>query len=205
VFFPPRNNVTRFLRNISAATVFIVGLTLIANAQESGRIKGTVKVPSGTPAAGFEVVITNQVTRRIHRTRSRSDGSYSIRLPPGAYRIALAPPNVAQFDKDKNYGDFAIPKGDTLENVIVEPGKDVVIDIVIAPPSPAAAAQVPDRRESPDRWRIIFRSTIATAIAARVVVIFPSKRGDGGIPTIKVFLKVITRLKAISCSWFCLR
>ena len=156
MFFPPRNNVTRFLRNISAATVFIVGLTLIANAQESGRIKGTVKVPSGTPAAGFEVVITNQVTRRVHRTRSRSDGSYSIRLARGAYRIALAPPNIAQFDKDKNYGDFAIPKGDTLENVIVEPGNDVVIDIVIATPSPDAAAQAPDRRESPDRWRIIF-------------------------------------------------
>jgi len=135
--------------------VFVVALALNATAQESGRITGTVRVASGAPTAGVDVVITNQVTRRVYRTRSSSDGTYSVRLPQGAYRITLAQPSVAQFDKDKNYGDFAIPRGDTLENVIVEPGKDVVIDIPLAPPTDTAA-QAPDRRETPDRWRIIF-------------------------------------------------
>jgi hypothetical protein len=31
----------------------------------------------------------------------------------------LDQPHVAVFDKDKSYGDFAIVRGDTLENLIV--------------------------------------------------------------------------------------
>lgn len=123
-------------------------------AQETGRIRGHVTVPSGTPSAGVEIVFTNQVTRRVYRTRSGPDGSYEKRLSQGAYRITVTQPAVAQFDKDKNYGDFTIVRGDTLENVIVEPGKEVLIDIVLAPPG--ETVQAPDRRETPDRWRIIF-------------------------------------------------
>jgi hypothetical protein len=52
-------------------------------------------------------------------------------LPPGAYRITVAPPFSAKFEKDKNYGEFAIPRGDALENVIVEPGKDTNIEIQV--------------------------------------------------------------------------
>src|SRR5262245_21536181 len=97
-----------------------IALPAITAAQESGRIRGTIHGASGSPSANVGVVITNQVTRRVHQTRSSSDGTYSIRVPQGAYRITLSQPNVAQFDKDKNYGDFAIPRGDTLENVVVE-------------------------------------------------------------------------------------
>ena len=57
------------------------------------------------------------------------------------------------FDKDKNYGDFAIVKGDTLENVIVEPGKETTVDIPLAPPQDTTSTQ---RRETPDRWRVEF-------------------------------------------------
>jgi Carboxypeptidase regulatory-like domain len=148
-------NVIRYFRNILAATMLMLSLSIISLAQESGGIRGHVRVSSGAPSAGVDVVIINQVTRRVHRTRSRADGTYSIRLSPGAYRIGLTQPRVAQFDKDKNYGDFAIARGETLENVIVEPGKDTTIDIVVAPPADQTGPP-PDRRETPDRWRIIF-------------------------------------------------
>ena len=124
-------------------------------AQQSGRLKGVVRTAAGAPAPGAVVVVTNQVTRRVHRTRSDADGSYSLSLPAGAYRLSLDQPNTAQFDKDKNYGDFAIVRGDTLENVVVEPGKEILVDIAIAPP-PTGAAPEPQRRETPDRWRIAF-------------------------------------------------
>src|SRR5215218_6179522 len=128
---------------------------LWAFAQESGRLKGVVRTPTGAPASGVVVVVTNQVTRKISRARTNTDGSYSLSLPAGAYRISLDQPNTAQFDKDKNYGDFAIVRGDTLENVIIEGGKETVIDIAVAP-SPTSATPAPPRRETPDRWRITF-------------------------------------------------
>jgi hypothetical protein len=147
--------VTRLVRNISTATLLTIALTITSNAQQSGKITGHVRAASGAPAGGVEVIAINQVTRRVYRTRTRPDGSYSVRVPQGAYRIALAAPHTAQFDKDKNYGEFAIARGDTLENVIVEPGKDISLDIVLAS-KPDTVPAPPDCRETPDRWRILF-------------------------------------------------
>ncbi|HEY8227983.1 MAG TPA: carboxypeptidase-like regulatory domain-containing protein [Pyrinomonadaceae bacterium] len=146
---------TRLAPKIPTLILLVITLAVSSNAQESGRITGHVRAQSGAAAAGVEITITNQVTRRVYRTRSRPDGSYSVRVPQGAYRVALAAPHTAQFDKDKNYGEFAIARGDTLENVIVEPGKEVSLEIVVAPQE-AAAGETPDRRQKPDRWRIIF-------------------------------------------------
>ena len=147
---------SRHFIQISAFVLLTFALSVVdARAQESGRIRGVVRLSAGTPAAGVVVISTNQVTRRVSRTRTGADGSYRFRLPAGAYRIQLAPPSVAQFDKDKNYGDFAIPRGDVLENLIVEPGKEIIVDIPVAPPT-ADKTMTMDQRETPDRWRVIF-------------------------------------------------
>ncbi|HJP91548.1 MAG TPA: carboxypeptidase-like regulatory domain-containing protein [Pyrinomonadaceae bacterium] len=138
-----------------ALTLLIMVSCLSVCAQSSGRLKGVVRNSSGAPAAGVVVVISNQVTRKIKRIQTSGDGSYSVQLPPGAYRISLDQPNIAQFDKDKNYGDFAIARGDTLEDVIIEPGKQTVVDIPLAAPQTGQPA-APLRRETPDRWRILF-------------------------------------------------
>ena len=124
-------------------------------AQRSGQLKGVVRTSAGAPASGVAVIVTNQVTRNVRRVRTSNDGSYSVELPAGAYRLALDQPNIAQFEKDKNYGDFAIVRGDTLENVIIEPDKETVVDIPLAPPQ-TGEATAPQRRETPDRWRITF-------------------------------------------------
>ena len=115
---------------------------LSAFAQQSGRLKGVVRTSAGGPAAGITVIVTNQVTRKIKSARTKSDGSYSLSLPAGAYRLNLDQPNTALFDKDKNYGDFAIARGDTLENVIIEAGKETIVDIPLAP-TPTGAPPAP--------------------------------------------------------------
>jgi Carboxypeptidase regulatory-like domain len=162
---------------ICAGSVVLVTCAMATVAQERGRINGVVRNSAAQPSAGVVVVATNQVTSRVTRTRTGPDGSYSIRLPPGAYRLTVAPPHLAKFDPSKNYGDFVIPRGDTLENVIIEAGEVTSIDIqldekveqVVTGPRPdqpagyageesveSAPQTKTDRREARDRWRIGF-------------------------------------------------
>ena len=122
-------------------------------AQKSGRIQGTTRTASGDPVGGVAVVATNQVTGKWKRVRSGPDGKYSIQLSAGAYRITVSPPHVAVFDKDKNYGDFTLVRGDTVENVIVD-GNTISIDIPLAPET--SDNKIPSARSTPDRWRVEF-------------------------------------------------
>src|SRR5258705_1187719 len=156
-----QGSVSRYLFQISAALLLSLASCCFVLGQNAGRMKGVVRDASGTVASGVIVVATNQVTSRAKRVRSGPDGTYSLPLPPGAYRLTLTPPDVAKFDKDTSYGEFANPRGDTLENVVVEQGKETTIDIRLADDGkatgkstePQSSAQ---RRETPDRWRVGF-------------------------------------------------
>ncbi|HUE82996.1 MAG TPA: carboxypeptidase-like regulatory domain-containing protein [Pyrinomonadaceae bacterium] len=154
----------------------IVG-SVSARPQSQGRISGVVRDASGAPVAGVIVIATNQVTSRVRQTRSRTDGTYTLAVLPGAYRITVAAPHIARFDKDKDYGVFALPRGDMLENIIVESGATISLEIQLdekraepIPPDttddptgysggksvPSTPQQSPDRRDVRDRWRIGF-------------------------------------------------
>src|ERR1700687_2180710 len=142
-------------------------------AQGTGRLQGTIRVASGAPIAGVVVIVTNQVTGKWKRVRSGADGHYSFSLSPGAYRLRVGAPQAAKFDKDKNYGDFTMARGEALENVIIETGKETVIDIPLdqveikeiprapadRPTGHAGPETVPsepqtsyDKREEGERW-----------------------------------------------------
>ncbi len=165
-------------------TLILLGSVVLIHAlgpsvlgQGSGRIKGTVRVASGAPMPGVIIVVTNQVTGKWKRVRSAPDGTYSLQLDAGAYRLTVVAPHVAKFAKDQNYGEFATPRGAALENVIVEPGKDASVDIPLdqvelkeiarpagdKPTGNAGSETVKSepqtdatRREARDRWRIGF-------------------------------------------------
>jgi len=157
-----------------------------AFAQERGRLAGRVLDSPGTMpkgVEGVEVVAVNQVSARVYRVRTKGDGSYSLSLPAGAYRVRLEAPFKALFDSKIKYGPFAIARGDRVENIGVEPGRDTKLDIVIAPkpgsPAPSTpppgkgdegepngyagassvateAPSAPDRVPVRDRWRVGF-------------------------------------------------
>ncbi len=158
-------------------TVITIVSCLVVQGQGSGRLRGKVQVASGAAVPAVTVIVTNQVNGKWKRVRSSAEGVYSFQLPAGAYRLRVAAPNVAKFDKDKNYGEFAIPRGEALENVIVEAGKDTVVDIPLdqvelkeiprqagnKPTGHAGGETVPSepqtdpaRREARDRWRLGF-------------------------------------------------
>ncbi|HEX8474365.1 MAG TPA: carboxypeptidase-like regulatory domain-containing protein [Pyrinomonadaceae bacterium] len=157
---------------------FILASAHIASAQTHGSLVGVVRDASGKEVAGVVVVATNQVTSGTTRGGTGSNGRYSFRLPAGAYRITVEAPFVAKFEKDKTYGEWAQPRGDALENVIITAGQDTTLDFQVerkkelpatAPlqtgeptghagdASIASAPQTaPDRVEVRDRWRIGF-------------------------------------------------
>ncbi len=154
-------------------TALLLTAAISGAAQKRGSISGMI-----TPAtAGVSVIATNQVTGRATRTRSGSDGHYSLSVRPGAYRVQAERPYVAIFDRKKNYGEHALIREDSLENVIVGEGKETVVDFAITkwdeqpkvnvpPREPLGAAGPPsvdsepqtksERREVRDRWRIGF-------------------------------------------------
>ena len=120
--FPFRS---RILANACAALMLFAGAPSAA-AQEHGRLMGRVLDSAGTSAAGVSgvvVVAVNQVSTKTYRARTKPDGTYSLRLPAGAYRVRLEAPFKASFDSKGKYGPFAIPRGEALENVDVEPGR----------------------------------------------------------------------------------
>lgn len=136
----------------------------------SGRLAGKVTGADGKPVAGVTVVVTNQTSTEREERRTKANGSYSIRLQNGAYRIKVEAPYEARFDRGKTaeYGVFSnVICDDTrkkcaeLENVIID-GGDRKIDFTVADPSketadkPAVQTVGLDRREVRDRWRIAF-------------------------------------------------
>ena len=156
---------------LAAACIFV--MCAVGSAQKRGKIEG--KITPASPDA--TVVVVNQVSSRVTRTRVNADGTFSLSVRPGAYRLSVARPYVARFDQAKNYGEHALIRDDTLENVIVSEGKTTTIDFTVektkeepltavAPRPPLGAAgqssvesdsqTQSDRREVRDRWRIGF-------------------------------------------------
>ncbi|HEX8720616.1 MAG TPA: carboxypeptidase-like regulatory domain-containing protein [Pyrinomonadaceae bacterium] len=184
--FLPLSRITRNAGAVLLLSAFLLSaLAPHASAQGGGRLTGRVLDSPGTMpkgVAGVVVVAVNQVSSRAYRARTKADGTYSFSLPAGAYRVRLEAPFKAGFDGKVKYGPFAIARGDAVENVGVEPGRDTALDIVLAkrdgapePSTPPAgegdddpngyagasgvereAPTRPDRVPVRDRWRVGF-------------------------------------------------
>src|SRR3989440_12486729 len=129
--FPFRSRIL----STACAALLLFASAPTAAAQERGRLTGRVLAPNGTSAAGVggvTVVAVNQVSTRSYTARTKPDGTYSLQLPAGAYRVRLEAPFKANFERAGKYGPFAIPRGEALENIDVEPGRDTTLDITLA-------------------------------------------------------------------------
>ncbi|MEO6051442.1 MAG: carboxypeptidase-like regulatory domain-containing protein [Pyrinomonadaceae bacterium] len=133
---------------------------------------GEVVRSDGKPAVGVVVTATNQTSSETASQRSKPDGSFSIRLRAGAYRLNVGPPFEARFDRGKTdeYGVFSNVVCDetrkkcaTLENVIIDGGERKIKITVVEPEKetdadkgkPARDGET-RRREARDRWRYEF-------------------------------------------------
>src|SRR5258708_6039094 len=102
-------------RSLSILLLFLVS-AMAVQAQNRGPLNGVVSNAAKSPLGGVIVVVTNQVTSATWQLHTRPDGSFSLRLRAGAYRISVAAPYFAKFDKDKNYGEFTSVRAEALEN-----------------------------------------------------------------------------------------
>src|ERR1051325_6129762 len=97
-------------RRFGLAAACILVIFTAASAQKRGKIEGKI-----TPAsADITVIVVNQVTSRVTRTRVSADGKYSLSVRPGAYRVSVVRPYTARFDNAKNYGQHALIRDDSL-------------------------------------------------------------------------------------------
>jgi len=166
------------LSRLQKLTLFVVASIIFASSMAvaqsaGGRLTGKVADKDGKPIPGVVVVITNQINSQKTIRKTKSDGTYSVRLQAGAYRIKVEDPFEARFDRGKTdeYGVFSRlicdetkKKCSELENVVIENG-DRTIDIsavqpdketTVAADGKAPKPSRPESREIRDRWRIDF-------------------------------------------------
>lgn len=82
---------SRIFRFISAFVILLLSFSAIAAAQVStGTITGRVTDPSGAPVPGVLVTITEQNTNVSVKTKTASNGNYSVPLlKPGVYSVTV--------------------------------------------------------------------------------------------------------------------
>src|ERR1700681_644687 len=56
-------------------------------AQSTGTLSGKINAPGGAPAPNAEITVTNVNTNASQKVLTGADGSFSIALPPGTYRV----------------------------------------------------------------------------------------------------------------------
>ncbi|HXI25355.1 MAG TPA: carboxypeptidase-like regulatory domain-containing protein, partial [Pyrinomonadaceae bacterium] len=99
--------------NALARLAFVAGLMMVVAAAALGQKRGTINGTITPPTSSVVVIATDQVTSRVARAPVKSDGTYSLNIRPGAYRLTVAGPYVAKFDKGKNYGEHALIRDDS--------------------------------------------------------------------------------------------
>jgi hypothetical protein len=104
----------RIYNMVRVPMLFIFGfvlLSVMANAQGTGNIGGTVTDPTGAVVPNAKVTVTNTDNGFIRNAESNSTGSYSAReLPIGHYQVQIEAQGFKTFEQK----DINLQVGDTL-------------------------------------------------------------------------------------------
>lgn len=129
----------------SAVFLFVLSLslTVVSMAQSNATIRGTVSDPSGAPISGAAIAARlSSAPAPIAETQSGPDGSFSLSLPPGRYRISTSAANFIPISDDVAVGtgdsrtlDARLQLATMSSNVIVsaeaepQPASDVIAPV----------------------------------------------------------------------------
>jgi outer membrane cobalamin receptor len=100
------------VRVLSLAAILLLFAPLAAEAQNTATLTGTLADPSGASVAGAEVSAQPlpPTPARAAHTTSAPDGSFTLTLPPGRYRVRIAHDPFARVEHD-----WTLAAGETLE------------------------------------------------------------------------------------------
>ncbi|MGB2624018.1 MAG: carboxypeptidase regulatory-like domain-containing protein [Candidatus Acidiferrum sp.] len=96
-------------------TLAILGVACVANAQDTGYIRGTVTDKTGAAVAGADVVVSSTVGNSTHATTTNGDGAYVVAgLPGGSYNIVVTAKGFQKY---------------TAKNVVLAVGQKIPVDV----------------------------------------------------------------------------
>lgn len=73
---------------MKGGSILVLLIAAVVTSCSSGVVNGTVYEPSGHPVSGVTVQLVS--TYKRYRCETEYDGSYSIRVDPGAYTLSAA-------------------------------------------------------------------------------------------------------------------
>jgi len=106
---------THIVKNLAGAARVLLGATLamlcmamVAKAQDTGYLSGTVTDKSGAAVAGAAVVVSSTNGSATHITTTNGDGAYTVAgLPGGTYDVAVTATGFQKFTAQKVVLDVA--------------------------------------------------------------------------------------------------
>jgi outer membrane cobalamin receptor len=154
--------------------VALLGFSLFTQAQSNAVLFGRITDRSGAAISGAQITAeSSSGAQSAIRARSANDGSYSLSLPPGAYRVTISSPQMAAIEQQ-----FTLSDGQRLEwNLRMElaPLSSQVVVSAQAEPAPANTVASPVTvitRQQIDQLQAVFLapllSTTSGAAMARL-------------------------------------
>ena len=155
----------RQLLPFSFFAVALLGFSLFTPAQSNSTLFGRVTDRSGAAIINAEIIAqplaSNGITARRH---SASDGSYSLALPPGAYRVRISSPQMSAVEQQ-----FTLRENERREwNLRMElaPLSSQVVVSAEAEPAPANTVASPVTvitREQIDQLQAVFLAPLLSS------------------------------------------
>lgn len=121
----------------SSLSLSAVGLACVLSAygQAQVQISGHIANPSGAPIAGLAIAVMQPPSAtspqpRVYRARSASDGSYSVAVPPGSYRICAEEAEGYLDPCQWQLGSTDITvTAPTVRNILLQQGRALIVRI----------------------------------------------------------------------------
>lgn len=153
-----------------AALLFSV-FPVFAHAQSDAALSGHVTDRSGAAISGT-LIVAEPINhpQNTFRTRTVADGSYSLGFPPGAYRVSITSPQMADVEQEFTFND-----GQRREwNVRMElaPLSSKVVVSAQAAPAPANTVASPVTvltREQIDQLQSLSLSTLLSSTSGAAI------------------------------------
>lgn len=166
----------RQLLPLSFFAVALFVFSVFTHAQSNAAISGHVTDRTGAAITGA-LVVAQPIpdARNSFRTRTRPDGSYSLAFPPGAYRVSITSPQMADVEQEFTFHD-----GQRREwNVRMElaPLSSRVVVSAQAEPAPANTVAAPvtvlTAQDIADRQAIFLAPLLASTPGASMARLGP--------------------------------